>query len=176
MENYTLEPSEVPLYKGTVTEAGNPDDELELVLTNLYIVLISKTETDAEAEEITVTKHPVPDIKIYKDVPQIKQKNRRVEIFLVSGEKTVVFKTIPEAARFTDAAFELLTGKTKLARSAGKVKKTIDDVNEALGVNIIEEAKNFSVDTVTRIVNNAMPSGLSLLTGRKNKNKKKKGK
>lgn len=45
MENYTLEPNEVPLYKGTVTEAG----------------------------------------------------------------------------------------KTNLARSAGKVKKTIDDVNEALG-------------------------------------------
>lgn len=56
--------------------------------------------------------------------------------------------------------FELLTGKTKLARGAEKVKKSIDDVNEAPGVHIIEEAKNFGVDTVTRILNNTMPKGL----------------
>ncbi len=173
MENYALEANEVLLFKGNVIEADSPDDEIELVLTNLHIVLVSKGETDSQEEEIKVTKHPISDIKVYKDIPQIKQKNRSVEIFLAAGEKTIAFKTKTEANKFMNAAFELLTGKTKLARSASKVKKTIDDVNEAFGVNIIEEAKNFSVDAVTRIVNNTIPSRFKLLSG-KNKNKKKK--
>ena len=166
MEHYTLESNEVPLFKANITETGIAD-ETELVLTNLHLIFIRK-------DEASVTKHPVSDIKIYKAVPQIMLKNRRAEIFLTTGEITFEFRTRLEANRFLDAALELLTGKTKLARNAGKVKKALDDVNEAFGVNVLEEAKNFSVDTVSRIVNETKPTLLQLLPGKKKKKAKEK--
>lgn len=167
MENYTLAPDEVLLYKGTVTEAEDPDTEIELLLTNLNIVFVRGL-----AEEILLEQYPVSDIKVYKDTPQLKQKNRRVEIFLTSGEKTVVFKTFLDAARFTEQVMELITGQSVLVRGAGKFKKTVDGINAALGMDIVEEARKFGVDAVSQAVNKAIPSGVGLLAGKKKKRKK----
>jgi hypothetical protein len=164
VEHYALAPDEVLLFQGNVTLPGEATDT-RLILTNLHLVLIP-------ADGVCVAKHPVADIKIYKDVPQIIPKNRRVEIFLTTGEITMEFKTRLDTSRFVDAAMELLTGKTKLARGAGKVKKALDDVNEAFGVNVLEEAKNFSVDTITHIVSNTKPSIFKLLSGKKKKQSK----
>lgn len=165
MEHYTLAPDEVPLFQGKTALSGEAA-ETELILTNLHLVLIQEDGACA-------AKHPVGDIKIYKDVPQIIAKNRHVEVFLTTGEISMEFKTRLDTARFVDAAMELLTGKTKLARGAGKVKKALDDVNEAFGVNVLEEAKNFSVDTITRVVSNTKPSLFKLLSGKKKKKESK---
>lgn len=166
MENFALAANEVLLYKGTAAEADAPEDVFELRLTNLQLVFIRKGG-------VNVAAFPVSDIKIYREVPQIRQKKRSVELFLVGGEKLLLFKNSLDAARFTDAAFELLTGKTKIARGAGKVKKTIDDVNEALGVNILEEVRSIGIDTISGIVSKAIPTGLRLLAGKKKKKNKK---
>ena len=163
MEHYALAPDEVLLFQGNVTQSGEAI-ETRLVLTNLYLTLIQE-------DGVCVTKHPVVNIKIYKDIPQIISKNRRVDIFLTTGEISVEFKNWLDATRFVDTAMELLTGKTKLARNAGKVKKALDDVNEAFGVDVLEEAKNFSVDTITHIVSNTKPSVFKIFS-KKKQNKK----
>ena len=165
MEHYALAPDEVLLFQGKTVLSGE-EPETGLILTNLHLVLIPEGGACA-------AKHPVGDIKIYKDVPQIIAKNRHVEIFLTTGEISMKFKTRLDASRFVDAAMELLTGKTKLARGAKKVKKALDDVNEAFGVNVLEEAKNFSVDTISRVVSNAKPSLFKLLSGKKKKKQTK---
>lgn len=165
MEHYALAPDEVLLFRGKVTLSGEAA-ETGLILTNLHLVLIPDGGACA-------AKHPVGDIKVYKDVPQIIAKNRHVEIFLTTGEISMEFKNRLDTARFVDAAMELLTGKTKLARGAGKVRKALDDVNEAFGVNVLEEAKNFSVDTITRVVSNTKPSLFKLLSGKKKKKESK---
>lgn len=166
MKKYTLGPSEVPLYQGCATEAEC--GVCELLLTNLNLVLILGSE-----DAFTTQVHPVENIKCYKDKPQIFLKKRRVEILLTTGEMTLEFRNWLEAHKFTEAAMELLTGKSKLARDAGKVKKALDDVNEAFGVNVLEEAKNFSVDTITQIVSNAKPSIFKLFSKKKKKDTKK---
>jgi len=164
MEHYTLGPEEVFLYRGTVTDpaAGTP---ARLLLTNLYLVLLREAATE---------RYPVTDIKCYRQIPQVRQTRTTVEIFLVGGERTLQFKNVLEAARFTDRAFELLTGKTKLARGAGKVRQAIDDVNEAFGTDLLEAAKNLGIDTVSGIVSKSIPAGLKLLAGKKKKSKAKK--
>ena len=47
------------------------------------------------------------------------------------------------------------------------MKKTVEDVNDALGVNLLEETKNFTVDTVSRILDNTLPGGLRSRGGKK---------
>lgn len=166
MEHYALAANEVPLFRGSVAGNGSADTA-DLLLTNLYLIFIRK-------EDASVTAYPVSDIRIYNDTPQITLKNRHVEVFLTTGEITFEFKTWLEANRFLDAAMELLTGKTKLARNAGKVKKALDDVGDAFGVNILEEARNFSMDTVSRIVSETKPSITKLLPGKEKPKSKEK--
>jgi hypothetical protein len=165
VEHYALASDEVLLFQGNVTQSGE-GIETRLVLTNLHLALIQE-------DGVCAAKHPAGNIKIYKDVPQIFSKNRRVEIFLTTGEISLEFKNRLDAIRFMDTAMELLTGKTKLARNAGKVKKALDDGNEAFGVDVLQEAKNFSVDTITHIVSHSTPSVFKLFSKKKNKKQKK---
>lgn len=167
MKKYILESSEVPLYQGCATEAEQ--GECELLLTNLNLVLILGSE-----DAFTTQVHPVENIKCYRDKPQVFCKRRKVEILLTTGEMVLEFRNWLEAHKFTEAAMELLTGKSKLSRDAGKVKKALDDVNDAFGVNVLEEAKNFSVDTITQIVSNTKPSILKLFSKKKKKKDTKK--
>ena len=92
------------------------------------------------------------------------------EVFLFRGK---VARTDDAALKLVDTAMELLTGKSKLSRNAGKVKKALDDVNDAFGMDVLEEAKNFSVNTITQIVSNSKPSVFKLLTKKKQKKKPK---
>jgi hypothetical protein len=165
MEHYALAPDEMLLFRGNVTRSGEAI-EAKLILTNLHLVLI-------QPDGVCVEKHPVGNIKIYKDVPQIFLTNRCVDIFLTTDDISFEFKNRLDAIRFVDSARELLTGKTKLARGAGKVKKAMDDVNEAFGVDVLEEAKNFSVNTITHIVSNTKPTLFKLLTSKKKKKQTK---
>ena len=165
MEQYVLAPEEVFLFRGNVTRTGE-DPAARLVLTNLYLALVQEDGTFRE-------KAPVANIKIYKEAPQIFAKGRHVEIYLTTGQIGLEFPNRLDALRFVDAAMELLTGKTKVARNAGKVKKALDDVNEAFGMDVLEEAKNFSVNTITQIVSNSKPSVFKLLTKKKQKKKPK---
>ncbi len=162
MENYTLDTDEVPLFTGDITWSHQPEEAWQLTLTNRNLVFIQQTE-----EEPTVILHPVATVKIYEGTPQIRQKGRKTEIFLATGELQFSFRRLTEAGRFMNVALRLLTGQSKLNRSVRQVKKTVEDVNDALGINLLEETKNFTVDTVSRILDNTLPGGLRRRGGKK---------
>ncbi len=164
MENYTLATDEVPLFTGDITWSHQPEEAWQLALTNRNLVFIRQTEEDP-----MVVTHPVETVKIYEGTPQIRQKGRKTVIFLTTGELQFSFRRLTEAGRFMNAALRLLTGQSKLNRSVRQVKKTVEDVNDALGINLLEETKNFTVDTVSRILDNTLPGGLRRRGGKKKK-------
>lgn len=141
MENYTLQSNESVLYKGGCSLV-NKSANVELVLTNLNLVFIKKTKKLFAKEEIEVEIYPVEEIKIYNGLPQIKQKDNIVEIFLTSGEIDVSFISKQEIRKFISKAYELLTGKTMAERVSDKVKGAVKLVDDTIGVNTADAIKN----------------------------------
>lgn len=141
MKNYTLQPNESILYSGNV-HLGNGYATVELALTNLNIVLITTTKKLFAKEQVQVDIYPVSEIKIYNDVPQIKQKEYRVEVFFTSGEIVISFLSAREAHKFVNAAYQLITGKTMAERGSDKVKAMVGLVDNALGINTVETVKS----------------------------------
>ena len=94
MENYSLQANEVLLYKG---EAYNG---IEILLTNLNLIVIKKTQRIFKKAEVETFVYSKDDIKVYNNVPQVKQKEASVEIFLTleeifvheGGDIEIVFK------------------------------------------------------------------------------------
>lgn len=158
MKYYNLEPNETVLYK---CEA----EDVEVVLTNINLVLIKKEKKLFCNDEITVDVHSIEDVKIYNGVPQIKQSNCDVEIFLSTTETTVTFCSKGDARKFVSAALELLTGKTAYARGAAKVKSTIAFVDDTLGID--------TVGTVKNVLGKSVPKGvLDIFVKKPNADKK----
>lgn len=136
MENYSLQANEVLLYKG---EAYNG---VEILLTNLNLVVIKKTQRLFKKGQVETFVYSKDDIKIYNDVPQVKQKESSVEIFLTLEEIKVDFYSRTEAHKFVNAVYELLTGKSTTTRGAEKVKSAIKLVDNTLGINTMDTVKN----------------------------------
>lgn len=116
MDNYSLKPDETILFQ------GDAYDGIQVILTNHNLIIVKKKEKLFSKTDVTVEVYPKEEIKIYKDVPQIKANNCNVMIYLLSKEIQIEFKTRGEVHKFTSAAFELLTGKTAFARERKKLK------------------------------------------------------
>lgn len=151
MENYSLQSNEVVLYKGNASidkRKSNTEGFLtnitfrEVMLTNINIVLILKSKKMFSKEEIDIQVFPVADIKIFNDIPQIKQSDYKVVIYLINEEITLSFPTKSEARKFVGAVYEFVTGKSLSERGASKVKGTINVVNDALGIDAVDTLKN----------------------------------
>ena len=141
MENYALQPNESVLYSDNV--CYNPGNvSAELILTNLNLVLITTTKKLFAKEQVQVKIYPVSEIKIYNDIPQIKQKDHWVEVFLRAGEVSISFDSAREAHKFVNTAWRLITGKSAVERGSDKVKKMVGLVDNALGINTVETVKN----------------------------------
>ena len=143
MDNYSLKENESLLYK------GDAYGMFEILLTNINLVLIKKIKVkDSKKlfaktyEQTDISVYSTDEIKIYKDVPQVKVKDSTVEIYLASGEEKINFYSKIEAHKFANAIYELLTGKTLATRGAEKVKSAINIVDEALGINTVSTVKN----------------------------------
>ena len=136
MENYSLQANEVLLYKG---EAYNG---IEILLTNLNLIVIKKTQRIFKKAEVETFVYSKDDIKVYNNVPQVKQKEASVEIFLTFEEIKVDFYSRTEAHKFVNAVYELLTGKSTTTRGAEKVKSAIKLVDNTLGINTMDTVKN----------------------------------
>lgn len=141
MTNYILQPNESILYRGDVN-LEKRNTSAELILTNLNLVFVITIRKFFTKNQIEVETHSIKEIKFYNNIPQIKQKNSHVEIFLTSDEITVSFSSIFEAGKFVNAALHLLTGKTMAERSANKVKGAVGLVDNTLGINTIGTVKN----------------------------------
>lgn len=116
-------------------------------MTNLYLVFI-KIRKKVFSEQVEIEGYPIEEIKIYNELPQIKQDATCVVIYLTSGEKTVELFSRMEVRKFINCAYELLTGETQMTRGAGKVKNAIGLVDDALGID--------TVGTIQSVVENGI--------------------
>ncbi len=136
MENYSLQANEVLLYKG---EAYNG---IEIMLTNLNLIIVKKTQKLFKKAQVETFVYSKDDIKIYNDIPQVKQKESSVEIFLTLEEIKFDFYSRTEAHKFVNAVYELLTGKSTATRGAEKIKSAIKLVDNTLGIDTMDTVKN----------------------------------
>lgn len=141
MLHYNLQPNESVLYTGSIwmeKRSGN----MELILTNLNIVIVNTIKKLFAKEQVEVETYSVEQVKVYNDAPQIKQKELTVEIFLIDKEIEIRFQSKIEAYKFVNLAMQLLTGKTIAERGADKVKGAIGLVDSTLGINTVDIVKN----------------------------------
>lgn len=141
MTNIILQDDETILYRGSARRE-NGNSAIEVILTNLRLVLVATINRVFAKSQCDVDVYAVKDVKFYNDMPQVKQKNTLVEVFLIGGEVTIVFNSSIEAAKFANAMLQLLTGKTVAARGAQKVKETVGLVDDTLGINTVDTVKN----------------------------------
>jgi len=142
MKDYNLQPNEVLLYKGDAYRTGTNKGHVELLFTNLFLVLIIRSKKLFSKEEVYVETYPVQEIKMYSDVPQIKQESCHVELYFSHGEEAFDFSEKSEARKFVNIAFKLLTGKTIATRGAEKFNGAVGVVDKALGINTVDTVKN----------------------------------
>ena len=163
MERYQLQSDEAVLYEGKVTKVDKYKKEsfmdsfstpptTELILTNKNIVLTTRTKKMFTKEQLNVEVLSLADIKIYDDMPQIKQSKINVEVYLTFGEIYLDFHSKLEAAKFYQVAIQTLTGKSLATRGAEKVKGGIGLVDDTLGIS--------TVDTVKGVLENGLAGTL----------------
>ena len=141
MEHFELQSNECVLYKGNVT-LSNKKGNTQLLLTNLNIVFITKTELTPELEEINVETFTIEQLKVYEGKPQIHIKGHTAEFYFTTGEREVTFPSKNELHKFNTSALKLITGKTTAQRNAEKVKNAINLVDDTLGINSVQIAGN----------------------------------
>ena len=144
MEQFILEEDEFELFKGTAKLIVNKkeiDTEVHLTTKRFAfiiirkVLLVKKTETEY---------HEIHSVKIYKEKPQIQQKNNVVDIYFKDSERSLKFQNKKEASLFASEAIKFLTGKSKFARFVDKAKEVIKDVDETLNINTVEITKNIA--------------------------------
>ncbi|MDP4119982.1 MAG: SHOCT domain-containing protein [Bacillota bacterium] len=147
MEYYSLQSNEAVLYKGEATFGSNRTRS-ELILTNINIVVITKIKKLFSKEQVDLNNFPIEDIKVYNDVPQIKQNGCMIEIYLTNTEITLDFDSKFTAHKFANVANKLVNGKSMSERGAEKVKGAVNLVDDTLGIGI--------VGTIKSVVENGM--------------------
>ena len=163
MERYQLQSDEAVLYEGEVIKVDKYKKEsfmdsfstpptTELILTNKNIVLTTRIKKMFAKEQINVEVLSLTDIKIYDDMPQVKQNKINVEIYLTFGEIYLDFHSKLEATKFYQVAIQTLTGKSLATRGAEKVKGGIGLVDDTLGIN--------TVDTIKGVLENGLAGTL----------------
>lgn len=178
MEHYQLKPHEVVLYKGEINFA-NQEDITQLILTNLNTIYKTTHKKIFGDDEISVEVYSIQDIKIYEETPQIIAKGHNVDIYYLTTEKELYFKSKSEVSKFVNAAMKLLTGKSTAQRRVEKVKQTIDMVDNTLGIDTIGATKealhngvsNATSNIVSAGANKLVKIGKNLLTKNKSDNK-----
>ena len=164
MKNYQLQGDEVVLYKGDITLQGQ-EQISQLILTNLNVVFISNpNEEDPDIEIFSVD-----DIKIYKDIPQIKAQKNLVEIYFVPTERVFAFKSKKELTSFMQEATNLLTGKSKFERCVANVKRKVDLVDNTFDIDTVDLVKSAVKNGATSAINKIAGLGKNLFK-KKDKN------
>lgn len=141
MENYKLQSNETVLFKGEVDLIrGTKKIKAELILTNLNLVFIIKSKkffhTELEKEV-----YDVKEIKIYDEKYQVIRKKKKVDIYMLSGEKFLEFQKEKQAKEFSNAVLRLVSGESKLVRGVKKVRKAVSETNDSLDIDVVEIAK-----------------------------------
>lgn len=154
MKQYQLQPTEVVLYETDYVNVAGLKGFTSLTLTNLNFVFETTRKKSLFTSYTTTECLSVDTVKIYNEVPQIKQKFNEVKIYFTNMERTLTFNSRGEAHKFTAKVLELLTGKNAFFRGIENAKKTVDAVDETLGIDTIGVAA-----TVAKTAVSVTPSG-----------------
>lgn len=156
MEFYNLQEDEVVLYKQNVYSVDNKHAS-QLILTNLNVVIITKSNDRSLAEIL-----PVNHIKIYKEKPQILPNGNLVEIYFLEKEISIEFYSKSELRKFITISTDLLTNTTKSERNAKKVKDVIKLVDDTLGIDSVhatsDALKNGVIGQTSKILGQGIKS------------------
>jgi len=150
MNHYTLQADEAVLFKGQAN-FDNHSQSSDVLLTNYNLVRITKEKT-ASHESVQVETFPVREVKVYNQVPQVKQLGGKVELYTLTRQMMIDFGNILIAYKFVGLMYDLLTGQTAAQRNAGKVREAVDVLDGALGIN--------TVDAVVGLVSKSTPGGI----------------
>lgn len=136
MKKYVLQSDEILLYENQVNIYGVKSSDVDLILTNLHIILEINQKIGFMKYETIIEQYSVNDIKLYNEKPQIIQKKDKVTIYFINKELEIEFESFLDASRFVNKANEAITNEEIVVRGAGKVKKAIGLVDDTLGINI----------------------------------------
>jgi len=150
MNHYTLQADEAVLFKGQAN-FDNHSQSSDVLLTNYNLVRITKEKT-ASHESIQVETFPVREVKVYNQVPQVKQLGGKVELYTLTRQMMIDFGNILIAYKFVGLMYDLLTGQTAAQRNAGKVREAMDVLDGALGIK--------TVDAVAGLVGKSAPGAI----------------
>lgn len=145
IEGYTLEADEYLLYKANVT-LGDRDGALQLVLTDKNVIFVPKAR-DVASIDSSVEIYPTQDIKVYKESPQVVQKDKCIEVYFTSAQKDITFASKQDATKFNTIVTDLLTGKTGFERTVQNIK----DKNDLLKKDLDFDAVGFVKDKTSTL-------------------------
>ncbi len=166
MDKYILQSNEVLLYEREVYVEKIKKAKVNLILTNLYIVLEITRKLGFRKYETVTEQFLLEDIKFYNEKPQIIQKKETVKIYFKTQELEIVFESSLVASKFSNKAMEAVTGKSITTRGANRVKKAISLVDDTLGINI--------TGTVANVLENGISKSLFKGIGKRSELKAKK--
>ena len=137
MKNYLLKEDEVCLFEARVYEQNTAKD-YDFMLTNFNIVLFASGDDN-------IIVYPITEVKYYEGKPYIKINKNLVEIYLKACVLKCDFTKSGKhvvAQKFFNEFMKLLTGKSAFERVSDKFKETVEVIDNTLGINTIESAKN----------------------------------
>ncbi|MBQ8230185.1 MAG: SHOCT domain-containing protein [Clostridia bacterium] len=159
MEQFILEEDEFELFKSTAKLIVNKkeiDTEVHLTTKRISLIII---RTVFWVKKTEIENHEINSVKIYNELPQVKQNNNVVDIYFKDSERRLKFATKKEAKLFVSEALKFLTGKSKFARVVDKAKEVIKDVDETLNIDtvgIAKKAATFSAKKAGKAIGSAL--------------------
>ena len=152
MKNYKLQPTEVVLYEMENVTLKDEKGTTDLTLTN-YNIIFETTSKKRLCKNYTSTEcFAIETVKVYKDAPQVKQKDCEVQVYFTDAIRHIIFATKKEAHKFTAKALELLTGKSAFVRGVEKAKEKIAEIDETLGIDTVGIASNVAKTAIQSAV------------------------
>jgi hypothetical protein len=167
MSDIKVEKDEVILFNESVFHDGFNLD-LDLTLTNKRINFSGIRVTKTGFLKLTKVEEPInediklEDIKIYNNDPQLTQKNDSVFIQTINKNFTITFDNFLKARQFITKVIDILTESKMLDRGLEKTNKTINKIDNVLGVN--------TRNTIKGVIENGLVGSIFKgIKGKKNK-------
>lgn len=131
--NYEIEKDEVILYEGKVG-FQKMGASTNFILTSKKMVF-EKEKGLFKKEKEVLDVIELNKIKIFNNVPQIKQKMTELEIQTEEKKLSLYFNGMIEAKKVMTKIIDATTNTTVLKRGSEKVKSAIDLVDDTLGLD-----------------------------------------
>lgn len=142
MANYELQNDEVVLYEGRVISNSYKGDMISNLLNSEILLTLTSKKVIFEKEKGLLKKERelidtvlLENIKVYNEMPQVKQNRSDVEIQSVEKNITITFMNASEARKFTGKIVDASTGTTIAKRGSEKIKSAFNMVDDTLGLD-----------------------------------------